>query len=189
MKYLLLVSLLIGILNADKMTKEELTRELHHLSMDQYLVLLKTYKKGKPFGYELAMSAIAWHESRFGKYLVNLAGPAFGPFHNLITSVVRRHDPGSIDNEWVRSRLAERLVLDYDFGFSESLAELKYWENYWTSKKVPKVWSHTISSYYAGVKWKNGAEYLKDIELKISILKKYIADHKELFDELDRIKL
>ena len=165
-----------------KVTEESLMEELNHLTNAQYKVLLKTYKKGSVFDFELSMTSIAWHESHFGKHKMNLMDPSFGVFHNLIGSVIRRN--GIRDTGWNRSRLAERLVDDYDFSFSQSLAELKYWQNYWKSKRVSRVWSHMISSYNAGFNHSNGKDYLAAIKLKNKVLRKYIKQHQSLFDAL-----
>lgn len=171
-------------LNKKMSTADKLRKELNELTIEQYKVLLTTFAKGRAFNYEYTMTAIAWQESTFGKYMMNLSDPSFGVFHNLITSVINRTDTN--DSPWNRSRVAERLIMDYDFSFSQSLGELKYWENYWTSKKVPRVWSHTIRSYNAGYKHTNGKAYLRMIKLRIKILKEYVKEHDDQFKAIMR---
>ena len=147
------------------------------LSSKQKQILFKTYAKGKQFNYGLTLTAIAWQESYFGKYPMNLSDPSFGVFHINIKSISKRHNKHS---KWSQSRLAERLLFDYDFCFAEALAELKYWENYWKSKGVSRVWSHTVSSYNGGYKWnsKQAKLYLKAIKKKIRLLKKLLQKEK-----------
>ena len=159
----------------------KLMYELNHLSTSQYEVLLKTYAKGSAFNLELTMTAIAWQESYFGKWKINLADPSFGVFHNLISSVMERHN---LKGNWNRSRIAEKLLDDYDYSFAESLAELTFWRMYWKNKKIPRVWSHMVMSYNAGSNYNNGKNYLKHIRFKIYALKKYIKQHKKIFHEI-----
>jgi len=168
-------------LNA-KQTK--LRAKLNKLNMSQYRILISTFSKAHPFDLQYTMTAIAWHESTFGRNPINLSDPSFGVFHNLITSVVSR--TGTKDTAWNRSRVAERLLLDFDFSFSQSLAELKYWDNYWKSKKVPKTWSKMVMSYNAGHKYQNGEAYLKAIKDKIKALRSYTQDHNNIFKAILR---
>lgn len=155
---------------------EKYMYELNHLTSYQKTILFRTYIKAKQFGYENTMTAIAWQESRFGKYPVDLSGPSFGVFHNLVSSVSKRN--GNSGTEWSNSRIAERLILDYDFSFSQSLAEIKYWENYWKSKNKPHVWREIVGSYNGGYGWrhkKSSVQYLKDIIIRMKVLKKYLS--------------
>jgi hypothetical protein len=143
--------------------------ELDSLSAKQKGVLYATYHRAKQFDLGYTMSAIAWHESHFGLHPINLSDPSFGVFHNNIKSVCARHKC----NRWSRSRLAERLLFDYDFAFSESLAELEYWKNYHTSKHHIFVWSLMVSSYNAGYHYdsKSAKRYLKTIKYRIKIIR------------------
>jgi hypothetical protein len=116
------------------------------------------------------MTAIAWQESKFGKYMVNLSDPSFGVFHNLITSVQKRHK-GHKSNKWNRDRLVEKLLFDYNFSFNESLKELIFWQNVY--KGCNGKWSKTVASYNAGYNHKNGYVYLNSIKNKIRALRIY----------------
>ena len=143
--------------------------DIRNLNPQQKTIMDKTFTKAKSFDYEYTLTAIAWHESYFGKYPLNLADPSAGVFHNSLTTVLNRNN--LTQSDWSRSRVAERLITDYDFSFSQALAELKYWENYWKDKGVDRVWSHTVASYNAGFNIKNGQSYLRAIKEKIRILK------------------
>ncbi len=185
MKYIISL-LLLGTLLFGASDKQ-LLNDLHNLSHDQHIVLLKTFKKGDVFDYGYSLTAIGWEESNLGKYKVNLGDPSFGYFNSLLTTVLARNNME--DSDWSRSRIAERLMADYDFSFSQAIAELKYWENYWTSKGVPKVWSHTIRSYNAGFKHMKGEKYRKNIVQKIRVLRKYFKDYPEILDSLRYTKI
>jgi len=163
--------LLLLALSTQATAKEDLLKELNNLTPIQKAIMLKTFNKARQFNYEYTMTAIAWQESKFGKYKINLNDPSFGVFHNLISTVQLRHDSRG---SWARSRLAERLMIDYDFSFTEALSELKYWENYWSNKRVPKKWSHTIGSYNGG--FTPNMSYTEKIKSKIRALKTYFKN-------------
>ena len=151
--------------------------EVKHLDSHQKEVLRKTFWKAKEFDYQWTLSAIAWEESKFGKYPVNLSDPSCGAFHNLLKSVAKRVDYEV--NKWNMSRICEYLIRDFDFSFSQALAELKYWENYWRSKGLTgnKLWRRTIMSYNAGFNYKKGKNYLNRILKRIYILRKTFYDN------------
>jgi len=168
-------------------TQVELTKryknEITHLSLNQYKVLLKTYAKAKPFDKSLTMCAIAWEESQFGKFPVNLSDPSFGVFHNNLNSVMRRHHYKN--TKWKRSRVAEALLLDYDFAFSESLSELELWQSYWKRRNVHDKWINMVRSYNTGSSWTSKERYIDRIILRVRVLKRYIKIHKFIFQTLN----
>ena len=172
-KLILLLMLSMSIFAGSKFDKH--INELRTLSAKQKTVLFTTYAKGRQFDLGYTMSAIAWQESYFGAYPINLSDPSFGIFHNNINSVCARHKC----SKWKRSRLAERLLFDYDFAFSEALAELEYWKSYHVSKRHKYTWSLMVSSYNAGYNYSSsaGKRYLKNIRYKIKILKYWFKEH------------
>jgi len=145
------------------------------LSSSQLNVLNKVYTKAKPFDLQLTMSAIAWQESHLGKYKVNLSDPSFGVFHNNIATVSNRHN---IKGQWSKSRIAERLIEDFDFSFAEALAELQYWKSYYKGK--PRPLSKAIMSYNCGfnIKRKACKVYLRSIKTRMNIVKSMFHQHK-----------
>jgi len=146
---------------------KQLSYELGHITPKQQKVACMVFKKAKEFHLEYTMTAIAWEESKFGKYNVNLADPSFGVFHNQIDSVADRHGTKS---KWGKSRLAEQLLYSFDFSFAEALAELKYWQTYY--KNSWDWWRKMVMSYNAGHNLSNGKTYYKRIVLKIKVLRK-----------------
>lgn len=173
MKYLLIIVLSISL-------HASLLDELENLSFSQREVLLKTYIKAKPFDYHLTMMAIAWKESKFGKYPINLEDPSCGVFHNLIDTVAKGAD------RYTKNRICSSLIQDFDYSFSESLKVLKYFENYWRNKRGDQyLWSKTVASYNAGFKWGNGKDYLEDIKARVKALKVYIVRHENVFKQIN----
>ena len=147
---------------------------LDKLDINQQIIMSKVFEKGKQFDLEFSLTAIVWQESQFGKYKIDLNDPSCGIFHIMPRSLIHRVDMDN--NSWNRSRLCERLISDDDFSFSAALLELKYWQNYWKSKHVKRVWSHMISSYNGG--YKGNKQYLKEIKQKIEMLKEYYEERR-----------
>jgi len=161
-----------------------LLRELNNLTKNQQEVLIKSYKKGSYYDLGYTLAAIAWTESRLGKYKINLADGdrykfkgSYGPYHNLLNSVCARRN---IHTQWSASIIAQKLITDIDYASNEAIIELLYWDKYWTDKKVTYKWKHIVASYNSGYKsinTKPGREYLELIRSKIKVLKIYIKMH------------
>lgn len=118
----------------------------------------------------LTLTAIAEIESTYGKYTLNLDDPSCGVFHVMPKSLIHRVDMKNTG--WNRSRLCERLITDIDFSASAAILELKYWQNYWESKNVKRVWSHMVASYNGGFKATLSSPYLLKVRNVIKKLKK-----------------
>jgi len=161
MQKLLLLAILVISLSAD---------ELSNLTTKQLATMHWVFNKGKTFNLEYTLTAIAWEESQFGKFNINLNDPSCGIFHIMPRSLIVRTDLS--DTSWNRSRLCERLMIDNEFSLSAAILELKYWKNYWQSKGVPRVWSHTVASYNGGFKATLNSPYLLLIKEHIKQLKR-----------------
>ena len=141
-----------------------LASSLFALDASQIALAKKIYAKAKQFNLGYTMTAIAWQESQLGKYNINLADPSCGVFHITPRYVVK--------GKWKQSRMCERLIKDFDFSFSVALERFKYFENYWKSKGVSRVWSHAVGSYNGG--FKPNEKYTEEIRKKIRILKRIL---------------
>jgi len=151
-----------NLLQAD--TVKQYLNELSHLNKPQQEVMFNTYKKAKEFDLQLTMTAIAWQESKFGKYKLNLNDPSCGVFHVMPSTITK--------NKWKQSRMCERLIADYDFSFSVALQRLKYFYNYWISKGCNKntAWKRSIMSYNAGYDYRHGNKYYKQIVKRLKAI-------------------
>lgn len=179
-RIIILVVLLVGVLEA----KEDVVAVYLHqlkttLTYKQKEVLVSSYLAGKPFGFEYTLTAIAWRESVFGKFKVNLADGrkgSFGIYHCLLDSALKRLGRRG---SWADSRVAEKLIFDRKFAQRMAIAELQYWDRYWTGKGVSRVWSHVVGSYNAGFhsyKCEQGLDYVEDIRYRIKALKIYLRN-------------
>ena len=184
MKYL--VTLLLLVCSMIYGSTNELMRTLYEMNDIQKSVFIVAYTKGKKYDLSLTLAAIAWQESDLGLNRINIYDGfkkpygSFGPYHILLRSYISRHN---INNKWITSRIAERLITDLNFSTDAAIEELLYWRNYWKHKgyKGNDLWKRTIASYNAGyksIKSKRGRIYLNNIRLKILAIKKYLSDNK-----------
>jgi len=144
-------------------------KEIDSLSKKQYTNLIWVYKQGKKYDLELTLTAIAWQESAFGKYPINLSDPSGGLFHNLLGSVCYRLE--LTPNQWNQSRILERLIRDKEFALQQAIAELHYWKGYWKVRNKRYLWKYMISSYNGG--HKGNIRYYRNIVKKVKYLKRY----------------
>lgn len=155
-------------------------RHLNNLSKSQKHVLFKAYNTGKIYNLGLTLAAIAWEESNFGRYNLNLSDGdrfrfkgSFSPYHILLHTLCKRLN---VRTNWRASRVAEKLLYDLNYSTSMAIVELTYWQRYWEDKNNP--WSHTVASYNAGhasYKSRHGARYLRRIRTKVKALKLYLG--------------
>lgn len=181
-KVFLFLALLLTSMSA---SEKDLMKELKSLDDNQRAVLLKIYINAKPFDWHLTMMSIAWKESKFGKYPINLQDPSCGVFHNLVDTVIKGNEYRK--DSYTRNRVCSSLIDDFDFSFTEALRVLKYFENYWKSKNGGRLWwSKSVASYNAGFSWRNGDGYLEDIKKRVNVMKKYIKEKENIFSQVDR---
>ena len=128
-----------------------------NLNPDQKRIMKMVWEKAKPYNLQYTMVAIAYRESLLGKQMYNLKDGqlgSYGIFHNLVESVYERYvtiKPKDKNVEIsIKLALAKRLVDDFDFSFSQALAELKFWENLAKAKKVKNVWRYMVIHYNGG---------------------------------------
>lgn len=133
---------------------------------DQLRVLKDAYFAGADRDHGYTLAAIAWQESSAGRNLVNPAGPAYGVFQNLSSTVHRRLEQNGVKT--TRSRVAQRLIIDFGWSAEMAMAELDYWKGRHNGR-----WERMVASYYAGGNWSHsgGQGYLQIIRKKVQFLK------------------
>lgn len=151
-----------GQANASKYNFEQCKR----FSDSQIETLRDAWFAGADRDYGWTLAAITWKESSAGEKLVNPAGPAFGVFQNLSSSVTRRLNQ---QGERITRRQVERkLIADFGFSAESAMAELDYWKGRHNGN-----WNKTIQSYYGGNTPNSPAAiaYRADIVKKIRFLR------------------
>lgn len=153
---------LSGNANAAKYNFEQCKR----FSDSQIEILRDAWFAGADRDYGWTLAAIAWKESSAGDKLVNPAGPAFGVFQNLSSTVTRRlHQEGT---KITRRQVEVKLIGDFGFAAEMAMAELDYWK-----MRHNGNWNKSIQSYYGG-NTPNSAvaqAYRADIVKKIRFLR------------------
>lgn len=178
-KILLTLVMLTATMFAKDVRYSQYMAELENLNSEQRSVLYKAYTAGMDSDLQYTLTAIAWKESDFGVYITNLGDGSkgsFGPFHALLDTVkVRYH----ATNTWQASRLAERLIKDFDFAASNAITELQCWKQQWKGKGSLQ-YRYMIASYNAGYKSygsTKGRQYALDVILRMQVLQDYFKKH------------
>ena len=104
-----------SILNANVVSvKNDLYFLNHKLTLEQFKILKITYLYAKKYNLQYTATAIAWQESQFGKWKINLQDPSCGVFHQLLPDLANRYHIKATN--WDMSRLCENLQqFDYSF--------------------------------------------------------------------------
>lgn len=158
--------------NTSVVNYSRLDKEFKSFSNQEYKTMLQIMSYGikDDLGYTLA--AIAWKESMFGRWNLNLSDGkkgSFGPFHILLEYSLRRNN---VTNSWGESRLAEKHLYDLEFTTNEAISILKDFK----SRENCNL-RCAIASYNAGNKGHTkqaGQNYANEIFARISYLKKII---------------
>lgn len=182
MRHIVVLLLVLGSLFAN--TEKALYDELTKLTQQQKYIMYESYILGAEHDLGYTLAAIAWKESKFGLWIINLADGkhgSFGVYHILLESAMFRNGV-SDSSSWYKSRLAEKLMIDLNFAANEALSELLYWKKKWS--RLDRVWSRTVASYNRGnasINSNSGREYAKDILLRTKVIKKYFEKNKIAF--------
>jgi len=189
MKWILTLLLIVTALTA----KDNLASYKNYLTKitpTQRIVMWNSYRTGLKANLGYTLTAIAWKESMFGLYRMNITDGyakskykgSFGVHHILLSTAVNM---AGIKTAWSASRLAERLYTDDKLNATAALEILVYWRTRWSNNNSNMVWSRTVASYNAGtrgINTKAGVAYRDDILLRVKALKWY-------FKELTRVNL
>lgn len=180
--FLFLVSTLLA--NSDKVDKYY--KELYYLSNEQRFNMLFSYAMGYKDGNDLGLTlaAIAWKESAFDKYPINLADGKYGSFsmyHVVLDYAAIRNNKTTM---WSKSRLAETLIRDKKFAAEEAIGILKFFGN-----RKGCDWKCSVASYNVGsigLKSKKGVAYANDVSYRVKALDRYF-NNQNIYDKLHRV--
>lgn len=165
--FILLVAFMgLVLVLSPKATAYECTVEdyktLHNLSVDQHVVLAEAYSHGVDEGLGYTMMAMAWQESRAGKYLFNPRSNDYGVMGiNINTASTRANVKGYYN----RILLAQDLMFDMFYNMQFALEELLYWR-----ERRDGNWRMMVASYNDGnVIGPKGKEHLKSISKHVNM--------------------
>lgn len=186
--FFLLLVLSPVVVVADENKIQSYMKELDQLDDNQRDVMIKAYLAGEPDNLGYSMVVIAWKESRFGKYMMNLSDGkhgSFGVYHILLDYSLIRNN---VTTAWGRSRLAERLINDFEFASTEALYVLKYYLARHKNKDVNKYY-FMFTSYNGGTNALNNKQaqaYGQDSLLRLAAVQRYFNKHNILAKIKDR---
>lgn len=155
--------------------------DLEKLSTAQYDIMIKSYEIGLANGMDYILPAIAWKESNFGDYMLNLSDGqygSFGPYHIRLDYSIKRNN---ITGKWERDRHAEKLISDTSYSALEAVELINYWiKHLKIENNKDKLIRELFSAYNAGYKYndKLAVKYGNDALIRVSALKIYFLKHK-----------
>jgi len=157
LKKLLLLLFLIKGVYADEYTI---------MSNNQKDIIQYAYIYGMKYDLSWTLAAIAFIESKGGKYQISVDGHDYGVMQINIKSALARE--GLKDTPFMRSKLATRLITDMDYCLEHAVAEIQFWQNRYGADRYSRVWG----SYNGG--HKGNKSYAKKIIKTIAMLKKHL---------------
>ena len=115
-------------------------------------------------------TAIAWHESQFGRWQINVNSDTSldcGMFQNNTKSVAAHNDIAY--NRYNMKEICTDLITSFKYAYLNFAKEVAFWERVHKSN-----WRKVWSSYNGG--WAGNKDYATKIAIRIQVLKKYMKD-------------
>jgi len=130
------------------------------ISPQQWEVLGEAYGVGASHNMGYTMMAIAWQESKGGKYLMNIQTNDFGVMGVSLKYAAIRN---KVKGPWALNMLAQRLTFDRAFNMDNALKTLLFWE------KATGSWRDMVSAYNNGYAYNKGSVYLNKIVRNVNM--------------------
>lgn len=153
-KYIVLIYLILCCFTSEllapdkiKITVKQYLKELNKLSNEQKEVMLTAYARGKASGYDLLLPAIAWKESYFGKYNINVGDGkygSYGPYHVRLDIYASKNN---IKGTFIASVIATKFLNDLDFSTNVAIEYINYFAKI---KKLSNTPIFDIAARYNG---------------------------------------
>ena len=171
MKKLILIVLLL-LLNTYAGSIKSYMKQIENTNQEQREVARFISYNASKYNLKYTLLAIAFKESQWGKYKLNLADPSAGLFHKLLPYYCI--ELGLKPNKWNMSRVAERLINNNAESFMAALNDFQKAYNYFRIRGYNKrlAWRYAIQAYNAGVSnYRAGKKYYREIVKIIKALK------------------
>ena len=146
---------------------------LKHISQNQWGVYKFISHNASKYNLKYTLLAIAFKESQWGRFKLNLSDPSAGLFHKLLP--IYCIELGLKPNKWNMSRVAERLISNNSESFMIALCDFKRNYTYFRTRGYSKSlsWRYAIQAYNAGLNnYYAGSKYYHQIVKIIRALKK-----------------
>ena len=168
----LIISLLIIYQSVFAFSIQYYKKQLIHTNQEQREVARFISHNASKYNLKYTLLAIAFKESQWGRFKLNLADPSAGLFHKLLSYYCV--ELGLKPNQWNMSRVAERLVNNNAESLMVALYDFQRNYKYFIMKGYPKklAWRYAIQAYNAGVSnYRAGKKYYREIVKIIKALK------------------
>ena len=152
-------------------------KDLTKLNIDQINIMSTSYFTGKQNDLGHTLAAIAWKESDFGRYSINLADGMYGSFGPYQIHLHLHVKALGIKTTWSISREAERLINDIEYSSKVALDNLLYWKERSKGNKSP--YKSMLASYNAGnagIENIAGKAYAEDVAIRVKVIQKFMKD-------------
>lgn len=159
-KFITIFLFCVSISYADKLY-DKYMRDFQKLDKSQILVMKEIYKRVEPYGLVYSALAIAWQESNFGKWSINLQDPSCGPFQQSVFHYMRKYKLKMTD--FNMNKVCSELIFNIDLSVATFISEIESWEL--VHRKRWNKWDYIYRSYNAGNNW--NSEVAKNYSLKI----------------------
>lgn len=176
LKYILPILVLVtSCFGIDQEAVNKYLNQLNKLTKQQRDILVKTYNYGKEFNLQYILPTLAWKESNFGLWMLNIHDGEYGSYgiyHIRLDYALTRN---KILNKWDSSRYAEKLLYDFNVSSSEAVSLVVYWLDYYKSTEDPIYYMFT--SYNGGYRpAKQAYEYGRDSLNRLEAIKLYFTN-------------
>lgn len=165
-------------------------KQLNNLTQKQKDIMISSYIYGmkKNIGYELA--TIAWKESGFGLYPVNINDGkhgSFGVYHIRVDYAFQRVN---ISKKWDKSRYIEKLLYNLEFAASEASDIYLLFRNKASKQNQLRESFAMYNGGYGGLKNKKAINYGIDCVNRYEALKIYFKNNnlEDIHLTYDKIK-
>ena len=126
------------------------------------------FNRAKIDGLQWTAAAIAWQESQFGRWQINMNSNSSwdcGMFQNNTNSVASHYDIPY--NQYNKKEICTDLISSFKYSYLSFAKEVAFWQ------KVHKDdWTKIWASYNGG--HKGNLEYAKMIKARIQVLAKHL---------------
>lgn len=149
-------------------------KDYENLSEYQRSNLMLIAEKTYQFGLSHTAAAVAWQESNFGKWPIDIAGMSCGLFHKVIPNYMK--DKNMEVNNFKVNVACSDFINDNDLAIIVFLDDILYWKNSLTKRgyKGAQLLDMMYRSYNAGYRIdnKDSITYSKKVQARVSVLKK-----------------
>lgn len=152
-------------------------KELLYLEPSQIKLMRTVYQECKPYGLSNTCLAIAYKESKLGKYLFNNLTGDYGVMGINLKELVRTNNLKL--NYWGKKELASKMIADTKMNIAAAITNLQGWQ-----KQYKHNWRMIWGSYNGG--YNPNVQYSLHILSYIKAFKIFLIRHKDIRNYIEK---